>query len=146
MYRKIVVGTDCSSTADRAVRKAAEIAKLTGAKLYIVSAFSDSAASLAAAAGGGSLIASDWPDIAIHDQTARVDAFADRLRAEGIEVVARVEQGTAAAKLVAVADEVDADLLVVGDRGLKGVRGLLGSVPSRVTHRAQMDVLVVHTT
>jgi nucleotide-binding universal stress UspA family protein len=146
MYQKIVVGTDCSSTADRAVRKAADIAKLTGAKLYIVSAFSDSAATLAATAGGGSLIASDWPDVAIHDQTARVEAYADRLRVEGIDTVARVEKGTAAAMLVSVADQVQADLLVVGDRGLKGVRGLLGSVPNRVTHRAQMDVLVVHTT
>jgi nucleotide-binding universal stress UspA family protein len=146
MYRNIVVGTDCSATADRAVRKAADLAKLTGATLHIVSAFSDSVGALAAAAGGAGAIGGDWPDVAIHDQTARVDALADRLRVEGIETVSRVEHGSAAATLVSIADEIEADLLVVGDRGLKGVRGLLGSVPNRVTHRAQMDVLVVHTT
>jgi nucleotide-binding universal stress UspA family protein len=146
MYRKIVVGTDCSSTADRAVRKAADLAKLTGAQLYIVSAYSDSMAAVGITAGAGSMIAADWPDVAIHDQTRRVDVFADRLRAEGIDTIARVEHGTAAATLVSVADDIEADLLVVGDRGLKGVRGLLGSVPNRVTHRAHMDVLVVHTT
>ena len=59
---------------------------------------------------------------------------------------AHVENGDAAARLVGTAEAVDADLLVVGDRGLKGIRGLLGSVPNRVTHRASIDVLVVHTT
>lgn len=146
MYRTIVVGTDCSSTADRAVRKAADLAKLTGAKLYIVSAYSDSVAAVGAAAGAGSMLATDWTEAAIHDQTRRVDAFADRLATEGIETVARVEHGSAAATLVSVADEIEADLLIVGDRGLKGVRGILGSVPNRVAHRARMDVLVVHTT
>jgi nucleotide-binding universal stress UspA family protein len=146
MYRTIVVGTDCSSTADRAVRKAAEIAKLTGATVHLVSAYSGSVAALAAASGAAGVLAADRPDVAIHEQTARVDAMADCLRVEGIETTARVEHGTAANTLVSVADDVGADLLVVGDRGLKGLRGILGSVPNRVTHQAQLDVLVVHTT
>jgi len=57
-----------------------------------------------------------------------------------------VEVGGAAETLVGAAEAVGADLLVVGDRGLKGIRGLLGSVPSRVSHRARLDILVVHTT
>jgi nucleotide-binding universal stress UspA family protein len=83
---------------------------------------------------------------AIQAQTAHVEALAAHLRLDGISVETRVEIGAAATTLVDVADAVDADLLVVGDRGLKGVRGLLASVPSRVTHRACIDVLVVHTT
>ncbi len=145
MYRTIVVGTDCSSTADRAVQKAAELARLTGAKLYLVSAYSESVAVLAAAAGGSSLPGGDWAEF-VHDQTARVDAMADLLRIQGIDVESRVEHGTAAATLVSVAEAVRADLLVVGDRGLKGLRGVVGSVPNKVTHRARIDVLVVHTT
>jgi nucleotide-binding universal stress UspA family protein len=54
--------------------------------------------------------------------------------------------GGAAETLVGAAEAVGADLLVVGDRGLKGIRGLLGSVPSRVSHRARLDILEVHTT
>ena len=146
MYRTIVVGTDCSETAGRAVVKAAELAKLTGAKLHLVSAFGDSATALAAVAGPAGVIGSGWTDDAIRDQTAIVEAMADRLRRDGIDVETRVEPGGAAGTLVTAAEAVGADLLVVGDRGLKGVRGLLGSVPSRVTHRAQIDVLVVHTT
>jgi len=145
MYQTIVVGTDCSATATAAVMKAAELAKLTGAKLYLVSAYPASASSYAAAGGGTILFDPVGPDdggeLRIH-----VDAVAKGLRAQGIEVETRVESGGAAATLVRTADTLDADLLVVGDRGLKGLRGMLGSVPGRVTHRARLDVLVVHTT
>jgi nucleotide-binding universal stress UspA family protein len=127
------------------VQKAADLARLTGAKLYLVSAYSESVAVLAAAAGGSSLPGGDWTEF-VHDQTARVDAMADLLRIQGIDVESRVEHGTAAATLVSVAEAVRADLLVVGDRGLKGLRGVVGSVPNKVTHRARIDVLVVHTT
>jgi len=145
MYRTIVVGTDCSPTAERAVAKAAELAELTGAKLHLVSVYHDASASLAAASGAA-MVASEWPDVAIREQGARVDTIAAGLRARGIDVDGRVENGTPAVTLVAVADALGADLLVVGDRGLKGLRGVLGSVPNRVTHHAPVDVLVVHTT
>ena len=46
-----------------------------------------------------------------------------------------------------LAEEVNADLLVVGNVGLDTVAGrLLGSVPADVSHRAKTDVLIVHTT
>ena len=55
--------------------------------------------------------------------------------------------GDAVDVLVEVATERDADLVVVGNRGLNSLAGrLLGSVPSTLTHRAGCDVLVVHTT
>jgi nucleotide-binding universal stress UspA family protein len=144
MYKNIVVGTDCSTTANRAVSKAADIAKLTGAKLHVVCAYREPIPLVAAEAPAFSF--RDLAADAIHEQTAHVEALAERLRADGIDVDTRVETGAAATTLVEVADAVGADLLVVGDRGLKGARGLLGSVPNRVTHRASTDVLVVHTT
>jgi nucleotide-binding universal stress UspA family protein len=49
--------------------------------------------------------------------------------------------------LVGLAEEVDADLLVVGNVGLSTIAGrLLGSVPANVSRRAKVDVLIVHTT
>ena len=145
MYRTIVVGTDCSPTADVAVMRAAELAVLTGARLLLVSAYQESASALAAMAGA-SPFAHGWPESAVQEQRSRVEATATRLRAAGLEVDVRVEVGGAAETLVGAAEAVGADLLVVGDRGLKGIRGLLGSVPSRVSHRARLDILVVHTT
>jgi nucleotide-binding universal stress UspA family protein len=45
-----------------------------------------------------------------------------------------------------VLEEHQADLMVVGNRGLNTLAGrLLGSVPAAVTHRARCDVLIVHT-
>ena len=145
MYRTIVVGTDCSARADRAVLKAAELAKATGATLHLVCAYHDSATVLAAVSTAPGVMATDWRVDAIRDHTSHMDEIAARLRAEGIDVQTRIEEGLPAKALVSAADTVGADLLVVGDRGLKGVRGLLGSVPNRVTHRACLDVLVVHT-
>jgi nucleotide-binding universal stress UspA family protein len=146
MYRTIVVGTDCSTTANRAVLKAAELAKVTGARLYLVSVYRESTTALAAACNVPAAAATDWRVDAINEQTARAETMAADLRADGIDVEVRIEEGAAASALVLVADAVGAGLLVVGDRGLKGLRGLLGSVPNRVTHRACLDVLVVHTT
>jgi nucleotide-binding universal stress UspA family protein len=144
MYRTIVVGTDCSPTATKAVMKAAELATLTGAKLVLVSAYPASANAYAAVGGGTVFVDPDAHEIP-GERQIHVEAVARGLRAQGIEVETRVEAGGAAATLVRTADTLDADLLVVGDRGLKGLRGVLGSVPGRVTHRARLDVLVVHT-
>lgn len=48
--------------------------------------------------------------------------------------------------LVQVAEEVRADLMVVGNVGLNSAAGrLLGSVPSEVSRRVKTDVLIVHT-
>ena len=45
-----------------------------------------------------------------------------------------------------LAEEVNADLLVVGDVGLDTVAGrLLGSVPANVARKAKIDILIVHT-
>ena len=145
MYTHIVVGTDCSETADRAVSKAAEVAKMTGATLHLVCVYREPTPAMAVA-DAPTIFVSNLTADAVEAQTVHVEALAARLRVDGIDVEARVEIGAAAATLVGVADAVDAELLVVGDRGLKGVRGLLGSVPNRVTHRASIDVLVVHTT
>ncbi len=144
MYRTIVVGTDCSPTADNAVAKAAELAKAVGATVHVVSAYSEPAGSLVAS-GVGQATPPSWAASEVEDRQGRLNATAEHLRSMGINALARVERGDATTTLVAVAQEVEADLIVVGDRGLKGLRGLLGSVPSSVTRRAPIDVLVVHT-
>ena len=138
MISTVAVGTDGSATADEAVRQAAEVARRFGAKLVLLSAFQDSGSA---------------PDDDIELQwatssSARVRTILDQLREEiardGIECEARAEEGHPAEVLVRLADECDADLLVVGNRGMK--RRVLGSVPNSVTHKAGCSVLVVKTT
>ena len=139
MISTVAVGTDGSATADEAVRQATEVARRFDAKLVLLSAFQDSAA-----APPGDDIELQWAT----SSSARVRTILDQLKAEiaqdGIECETRAEEGDPAEVLVRLADECDADLLVVGNRGMK--RRVLGSVPNSVTHKAGCSVLVVKTT
>ncbi len=53
--------------------------------------------------------------------------------------------GDPADAIVRVADQIGADLIVVGNKGMKGVRRVLGSVPNSVAHQANCSVLIVDT-
>ena len=72
----------------------------------------------------------------------------DRAKAAGAKnVEERPIQGAAADALVDLTEEVEADLLVVGNVGLGSVLGrVFGSIPATVSRRAKTDVLIVHTT
>jgi nucleotide-binding universal stress UspA family protein len=67
-------------------------------------------------------------------------------RAEGLEAVTHARRDDPAEALIAVAEEQDADLLVVGSRGMsRASRFLLGSVPDKVSHHAPCSLLIVRT-
>ncbi|MGZ5313946.1 MAG: universal stress protein [Solirubrobacterales bacterium] len=66
------------------------------------------------------------------------------LRRSGIECETRADAGAPAEVLVRLAAECGADLLVIGNKGIK--RRVLGSVPNTVTHNADCSVMVVKTT
>jgi nucleotide-binding universal stress UspA family protein len=70
-----------------------------------------------------------------------------RLEESGLTAVQSIARlGEPADALLAVAEELDADLLVVGNRGISGVRRyLLGNVADRVAHHAPCSVHIVHT-
>ena len=72
----------------------------------------------------------------------------DRAKAAGAtEVEEKAIVGAPVDALVDLAQEVNADLLVVGNVGLSTIAGrLLGSVPANVARRSKTDVLIVHTT
>ena len=66
--------------------------------------------------------------------------------AEGLDVEIHTDVGNPADVIVRVADEVGADLIVVGSKGMQGKRRILGSVPNSVAHKAGCHVLVAKTT
>lgn len=140
MISTVAVGTDGSATADEAVREAAEIAKRFGAKLVLLSAFQGSRGS----AGEGQDIELQWAS----NPSARVRSILERsettLRGAGIDCETRADEGDPGEVLVRLAAECGADLLVIGNKGMK--RRVLGSVPKTVTHKADCSVLVVKTT
>ncbi|HEY1274556.1 MAG TPA: universal stress protein [Thermoleophilaceae bacterium] len=142
MFKTIVVGTDGSDTAQRAVSKAAEIASLTGASLHVVSAYSGGPVQVG---GGAEPEAKDWAIGADYNAEAVLQRTASRLRDNGIDVGEHAPKGDPADGIVEVATREKADLIVLGSVGMQGKRRLLGSVPNKVSHHAPCDVLIVHT-
>ncbi len=140
MISTVAVATDGSQTADRAVDEAAEIAKRFGAHLVLLGAFSDSASD----AAGADSVELQWkwrPYARMRTNLERCEAA---LRVRGIDCETRMEEGDPAEVLVQLARECEADLLVIGNKGMH--RRVLGSVPNTITHRAECSVLVVKTT
>jgi nucleotide-binding universal stress UspA family protein len=152
VYGSIVVGTDFSETAAQAVQQAAEIAKAFGAKLHIVTAFkpamttSIAASSLEAMAAGGAEFLAEADSKIADEVDSMLGQMAKKLAADGVSVKTYGCAGEPADALIDVAETAKADLIVVGNRGMGGVkRFVLGSVPNKISHHAQCSVLIVHT-
>jgi nucleotide-binding universal stress UspA family protein len=148
LYRRIVVGTDGSSTADRAVDVAGDLARLSGAQVHVVTAYRPvRAAAMAGVSASGGAVLPAWlgddERVAAEEVVRRAR---ERLEGNGIAVRSVARLGEPADALLAVAEELDADLLVIGNRGISGVRRyLLGNVADRVAHHAPCSVHIVHT-
>lgn len=140
MYSKIVVGADSSETAGSAVSHAERLARLSGAELHIVSAYKPVAVGAVPAEFQGTV----RPDSEVE---ALLADLVSRCKTDGVTVVAHQSTGDPADAICKVAAEVDADLVVVGNKGMTGLKRLvLGSVPNKVAHAAPCSTLIVHTT
>lgn len=147
MFKRIVVGTDGSETAQVAVQHATELAQASGAALEIVSAYEP--------------VPSDRlrdesqqvPGDVSHGVGPRGDVNAQLENAmlvakqAGVEANTHSREGDPADAILDVAEETGADLVVVGNKGMTGARRfLLGSVPNKVSHHAPCGVYIVRTT
>jgi nucleotide-binding universal stress UspA family protein len=142
MFKTIVVGTDGSDTADRAVNRAAELAALTGADLHLVSAYREAPVRV----GDGSVAeAADWSIGGDYKADAALQRTIARLRGKGISIDEHAPKGDPADAILTVAVRENADLIVLGSKGMHGKGRLLGSVPNKVSHQAPCDLLIVHT-
>jgi nucleotide-binding universal stress UspA family protein len=144
-YKVVVVGTDGSDSSFKAVDQAAEIAAKASAKLIVATAFVPKDEQH-----------SGEPD-QLNDDNYRTEGNApvygmlreasDRARAAGVtDVEERAIPGAPIDVLLQLVEDVNADLLVVGNVGHKSIAGrLLGSVPRAVSRRAKTEVLVAET-
>jgi len=147
MFDRIVVGTDGSETANEAVETAVELAKLSNAKLEIVSAYEPVPQSRLKDEGQG--IAGDVSHIVNPREDVQfiLDKAAAVAKKAKIDVVTPPREGEPADAILDVAEENDADLVMVGNKGMTGARRfLLGSVPNKISHHAPCDVWIVKTT
>jgi nucleotide-binding universal stress UspA family protein len=141
IYSTVVVGTDGSATAELALGRVIELARLAGAALHVVTVSDPGPAS--ASLGERREAPSSRPDF--QADVALAGALR-RLGAGDLDVKQHVVTGEPAAEIVAIAQRVSADLVVLGSRGMRGAGRLLGSIPNKVSHRAPCDVLIVLTT
>src|SRR5262249_17990455 len=147
MYKTIVVGVDGSETARAALLKAADLGKLTGARVHIVTASARGVlAELVAiepmAAGAIEALTSAESEVE-SASAALLARLADEVGARGVAVETHVMDSAPADAIIDVAQEVGADLIVVGNRGMRGTkRYVLGSVPNSVAHHAPCDVTI----
>ncbi|CAN5292381.1 universal stress protein [soil metagenome] len=144
-YKTVVVGTDGSDSSLRAVDRAGALASGPDARVIIATAYfpsSDDSRASDVLKDEGYKLSGNAPIYAILREAK------DRAKAAGAtNVEEKAVVGAPVDALVELAEESNADLLVVGNVGLSTIAGrLLGSVPANVARRSKTDVLIVHTT
>lgn len=123
MYTRILVGTDGSSTASKAVSRAVDVARSSGARLTILSAGSESKGR------------------AIVEEAAAGHADS------GVEIDTLVVDNDPVGALIETAEQ-GYDLVVVGNKGMTGVSRFfkVGAVPNKLSHHLPTSLLIVRTT
>lgn len=135
---EVVIATDGSDAADRAVTAGARLARRLGARAVLVY--------VRPAVG---TLGEPYYQEKVSEQMAHARTALDRAQslaaAEGAETQEEILEGEAAERIVELARARDAAMIAIGSRGLGAIAGaLLGSVSSAVLHRADRPVLVVH--
>ena len=147
MFRSIVVGTDGSDTAQKAVEEAIELAKALGASIELVSAFEPVPSQRLREEARQAPEDMQWMVSPREDVEATLREACERIDSAGVEVTPYAREGDPADAILDVAEERGADLIVVGNKGMTGAkRFLLGSVPNKVSHHAPCSVLIIRTT
>jgi nucleotide-binding universal stress UspA family protein len=143
MVRVVAVGTDGSDRAAKAVAFAIDMARRYEARLIAISSYHPVSESQLQKEQEEAPQEIQWsinPTEEVDDILSSVES---RALEAGVEVTTVASQGDPADVLIKHAEEQDADVLVVGNRGMQ--RRLLGSVPNKVTHKARCTVVVVKT-
>jgi nucleotide-binding universal stress UspA family protein len=146
-FQSIVVGTDGSDTAKKAVEQAADLAKNGGGELHIVMAAGTVPENRLRSERAGA------PDDVAHtispteDTEAELRETAQPYEDQGIKVHTHAKSGDPSDAIITVAEANGADLIVVGNKGMTGAkRFFLGAVPNKISHHAPCSVLIVRTT
>lgn len=135
----IVVGVDGSDTALKAAQAARDLAASLRATLHVVSAF-DSDKTEIFSSGSDQWIVSDAGNA---EKVAK--GVADSLRTEGVTITYAAARGKTAEALVQEAERSGARMIVVGNRNMRGLGRVLGSVANSVAHNAPCDVYIAKT-
>lgn len=137
MYDEILIPTDGSKGAGVALDHAIEQARTHGARLHVLFVANT------AALGGGAMEGTAVESLRSSGQQA-VDAAVDRIADAGLDAEGEVREGNPYREILDYADAVEADMIVMGTHGRRGLdRFLLGSVTEKVVRSSDVPVLTV---
>jgi len=142
MYKEILVGYDGSQASQKALERAIEIAKLSGANLHIVGVVRPFEF------GAVDIYTIEEIEAYEKEEISKEEKYlknaTELAKQNGLEPKLKVLEGEPAEELMSYADENGCDLIVVGRRGVGGFkRLLLGSTASSLVKYANQSVLVV---
>ena len=140
----VAVGTDGSGTATKAVEFALELAEKFGSRVVFISCYKPVSESRLKHEKVDAPEDIQWainPAEDVEDALRAVEEMADQ---RGLKWTSEAREGDPADVLVDLAEKHDADVLVIGNKGMQ--RRVLGSVPNSVSHKANCSVMIVKTT
>lgn len=136
MYETIVVPTDGSSQSDAAVDHAVELARHHGSEIHVLYVADSNRDSLTTQGGEVVDALEQEGDQIVSEAVERADA--------GTDIAGDVLTGDPVETILDYADSVDADLVVMGTAGRRGLdRYLLGSTTERVVRLSSVPVLTI---
>jgi nucleotide-binding universal stress UspA family protein len=144
MIKTVAVGTDGSDTAAKAVEFALDLASRYEAKIVFLSAYKPVSKDRLERESRDAPEDVQWQINPAEDVEPALRDAEDTARERGLEAASEAKNGDPAKILVELADKHSADVLVIGNKGMK--RKVLGSVPNTVSHNAGCAVLIVKTT
>jgi nucleotide-binding universal stress UspA family protein len=144
MLEKIAVGTDGSETASKAVEFALDLAEKYNSHVVIASSYRPVGEDRIRKEQREAPSDIQWSINPMEDVNAAIRAVEEKAKKRGLKATSEAREGDPADVLCDIAEQYEADLLVVGNKGMQ--RRVLGSVPNSVSHKAPCSVVIVKTT
>jgi nucleotide-binding universal stress UspA family protein len=140
--KRILVATDFSDASEVALDYAIGLAKALGAKITVFHSYE---LPIYGFPDGALIATAEMATAIMTGAQAGLDAMCKRREGSGVELTQVVRQGMASEDVHRVAEEVGADLIVIGTHGRKGLaHALLGSVAEKIIRTATRPVLTLH--
>lgn len=143
MVGKIVVGTDGSDTASRAVDFALDMAERYGSQIVVASSYTPVSEDRLRKEQAEAPQEIQWSINPSEDVDATLRQVEEQAKGRGLKVTSEAREGDPADVLCEIAGAHEADVIVVGNKGMH--RKILGSVPNSVSHKAPCSVMIVKT-
>ncbi len=144
MVQTIAVGTDGSGPADKAVAFAIDRAARYEARIVFLSAYVPVRENRLAREQRDAPEDVQWTINPAEDVDGMLRDCEQRAEERGLQWASEAREGEPAKMLVELAESNNADILVIGNKGMQ--RKVLGSVPNTVSHNAPCSVMIVKTT